>query len=136
VGLRQHALEQSGFTGTQKAGQDGDGNQTHGAPYKTGEELKTIIKTVAKVLGITSNDMVSQIVPDYISLDMKYFKFINRLICDVFHQQKGSGQDSHFVKIFNENDKRLGTDLIKVFPRYENFYKLCKEVYTRYDNRS
>jgi pyruvate-formate lyase-activating enzyme len=41
-----------------------------------------------------------------------------------------------FYSFFNENDKRLGTDLIKVFPRYENFYKLCKEVYTRYDNRS
>ena len=41
VRLCQHTLEQGGFTGTQKAGQDGDGNQTHGAPYKTGEELKT-----------------------------------------------------------------------------------------------
>ena len=39
--LCQHTLEQSGFAGTQKAGQDGDGNQTHGAPYKTKEELKT-----------------------------------------------------------------------------------------------
>ena len=41
VGFGEHALEQSSFAGTQKAGQDGDGNQTHGAPYKTGEELKT-----------------------------------------------------------------------------------------------
>lgn len=40
-----------------------------------------------------------------------------------------------FYSFFKENDKRLGTDLIKVFPRYEQFYKLCEEVYLKYDNR-
>jgi hypothetical protein len=38
-----------------------------------------------------------------------------------------------FYSFFSENDKRLGTDLIKTFPQYEEFYKLCKDVYDNYD---
>lgn len=38
-----------------------------------------------------------------------------------------------FYSFFTENDKRLGTNLIKTFPRYEGFYNLCKQVYETYD---
>lgn len=38
-----------------------------------------------------------------------------------------------FYSFFTENDKRLGTDLLKTFPRYEEFYHLCKQVYENYD---
>jgi organic radical activating enzyme len=38
-----------------------------------------------------------------------------------------------FYSFFTENDKRLGTDMIKLFPRYKEFYKLCKVVYECYD---
>lgn len=34
-----------------------------------------------------------------------------------------------FYVFFTENDKRLGTDLLKTFPEYKAFYKLCKETY-------
>jgi hypothetical protein len=38
-----------------------------------------------------------------------------------------------FYSFFTENDKRLGTDLLKTFPRYEEFYHRCKQVYENYD---
>ena len=38
-----------------------------------------------------------------------------------------------FYSFFSENDRRLGTNLIKTFPEYENFYNLCKQVYENYD---
>jgi len=38
-----------------------------------------------------------------------------------------------FYVFFTENDRRLGTDLLKVFPEYKDFYNLCKEVYENYD---
>ena len=38
-----------------------------------------------------------------------------------------------FYSFFTENDKRLGTDLLKTFPEYTNFYNLCKEVYENYN---
>jgi site-specific recombinase len=40
-----------------------------------------------------------------------------------------------FYAFFTENDKRLGTNLLEVFPEYTEFYNLCKEVYENYDKR-
>ena len=37
-----------------------------------------------------------------------------------------------FYSFFTENDKRLGTDLLKTFPEYTDFYNLCKQVYDNY----
>lgn len=38
-----------------------------------------------------------------------------------------------FYSFFKENDKRLGTDLLKTFPEYKDFYNQCKEVYDNYE---
>jgi organic radical activating enzyme len=40
-----------------------------------------------------------------------------------------------FYSFFTENDKRLGTDLLKTFPEYAEFYNLCKQIYENYDQR-
>ena len=34
-----------------------------------------------------------------------------------------------FYVFFTENDKRLGTNLLELFPEYTDFYQLCKETY-------
>jgi organic radical activating enzyme len=36
-----------------------------------------------------------------------------------------------FYVFFTENDKRLGTSLLKLFPEHTDFYQVCKEVYLR-----
>jgi len=44
-----------------------------------------------------------------------------------------------FYSFFSENDRRLGTNLLAVFPEYTDFYNLCKDVYEnfdKYDQRS
>lgn len=38
-----------------------------------------------------------------------------------------------FYSFFTENDKRLGTDLLKTFPEYTEFYNQCKEIYETYE---
>ena len=38
-----------------------------------------------------------------------------------------------FFSFFNENDNRLGTNLVELFPEYKDFYALCKQVYLNYD---
>jgi organic radical activating enzyme len=38
-----------------------------------------------------------------------------------------------FYSFFTENDKRLGTSLLKTFPEYTNFYYFCKNIYDNYD---
>ena len=38
-----------------------------------------------------------------------------------------------FYSFFTENDKRIGLNLLEVFPEYTDFYNQCKEVYKNYD---
>ena len=38
-----------------------------------------------------------------------------------------------FYSFFEENDKRVGLNLLEVFPEYEGFYNQCKEVYETYE---
>lgn len=38
-----------------------------------------------------------------------------------------------FFSFFNENDNRLGTNMLELFPEYTEFYKLCKQIYLTYD---
>lgn len=37
-----------------------------------------------------------------------------------------------FYVFFTENDRRLGTNLLELFPEYAEFYALCKKVYESY----
>ena len=38
-----------------------------------------------------------------------------------------------FYSFFTENDKRLGTNLLELFPEYTDFYNHCKQVYDSYE---
>lgn len=40
-----------------------------------------------------------------------------------------------FYVFFTENDRRLGTNLLEIFPEYTDFYYQCKEVYENYDRK-
>ncbi len=48
-------------------------------------------------------------------------------------QEKIRAGRRDFYVFFTENDKRLGTNLLKTFPEYTDFYSMCKEVYENYD---
>lgn len=38
-----------------------------------------------------------------------------------------------FYVFFTENDKRRGTNLLKTFPEYREFYEFCKQIFDNYD---
>ena len=48
-------------------------------------------------------------------------------------KQKIKQGQRDFYSFFKENDKRLGTDLLKTFPMYKDFYEYCKGIYETYD---
>jgi hypothetical protein len=50
---------------------------------------------------------------------------------DISEDKIRAGRRDFYV-FFTENDKRLGTDLLKTFPEYADFYQLCKETYENY----
>jgi hypothetical protein len=96
--------------------------------------------------------MINILTPDFIPYMDKTLKFIqdnpehfhaveyekfkrvtNYMKEHVISEDKIRAGRRDFYSFFSENDKRLGTDLIKTFPQYEEFYKLCKDVYDNYD---
>ena len=52
---------------------------------------------------------------------------------DISEDKIRAGRRDFYV-FFTENDKRIGTDLLKTFPEYAEFYALCKDIYENYDN--
>jgi hypothetical protein len=67
--------------------------------------------------------------------DVEYEKF--KRVTDYMRenpvsQEKITAGRRDFYSFFTENDKRLGTDLLKTFPEYQNFYYECKEIYENY----
>jgi organic radical activating enzyme len=70
--------------------------------------------------------------------DVEYEKMLR--VTDYMKENPVSKEKIHagrrdFYSFFKENDKRLGTDLLKTFPEYTEFYELCKQVYENYDKR-
>lgn len=67
--------------------------------------------------------------------DVEYEKF--KRVTDYMRenpvsQEKIQAGRRDFYSFFTENDKRLGTDLLKTFPEYTDFYHICKEIYENY----
>lgn len=67
--------------------------------------------------------------------DVEYEKF--KRVTDYMRenpvsQEKIQAGRRDFYSFFTENDKRLGTDLLKTFPEYTDFYHMCKEIYENY----
>ena len=51
---------------------------------------------------------------------------------DITEDKIRAGRRDFYV-FFTENDKRIGTDLLKTFPEYTEFYALCKDIYENYE---
>jgi hypothetical protein len=68
--------------------------------------------------------------------DLEYEKFLrvtDYMKAKTIPEEKIRAGRRDFYSFFTENDKRLGTDLLKTFPEYKEFYRLCKETYDNYD---
>jgi hypothetical protein len=70
--------------------------------------------------------------------DVEYEKMLR--VTDYMKENPVSKEKIHagrrdFYSFFTENDKRLGTDLLKTFPEYTEFYNLCKQIYENYNER-
>jgi hypothetical protein len=68
--------------------------------------------------------------------DVEYEKF--KRVTDYMKEnpvdeKKISQGQRDFYSFFTENDRRLGTNLLELFPEYTDFYKHCKQVYENYD---
>jgi hypothetical protein len=68
--------------------------------------------------------------------DLEYEKFLrvtDYMKAKTIPEEKIRAGRRDFYSFFTENDKRLGTDLLKTFPEYAEFYALCKNIFENYD---
>lgn len=67
--------------------------------------------------------------------DIEYEKFlrvVNYMKENPVSEEKIRQGRRDFYSFFTENDKRLGTNLLKTFPEYTEFFNYCKTIYENY----
>ncbi len=65
---------------------------------EAGVEIKLLLQTSAKILGVTAKQMVEQVVGDYYPIPLQYFLGLSAPICDVFLRIKKSDNDYQYIK--------------------------------------
>lgn len=69
-------------------------------------QLKPLIQSAAKALGITAKEMSSKVVPDYFPIPIVYFKSLKRSVCPVYSQDLDNPKKYNIrlesLKDFNE----------------------------------
>lgn len=68
--------------------------------------------------------------------ELEYEKFLR--VTNYMKENPVSAEKIHqgrrdFYSFFTENDRRLGTNLLEIFPEYSEFYYMCKDTYLNYD---
>lgn len=75
-------------------------------------DIKKLVQTAARILGVTAQDMVNKIVPDYVPMPIQYFIPEADVPCDVF-LRKVTNENTEFQKKFSANTE-VDPDLFNV----------------------
>jgi CheY-like chemotaxis protein len=67
-------------------------------------DIKTLIRTVAKVLEISAQDMADKTVPSYYPIPIKLFYNIQKVPCDTFLKVKKTMTESEYLEILAKGD--------------------------------
>ena len=67
-----------------------------------------MVKTVAKILGVTAKDMAEKIVPDFFPIPVKMVKSFKNAPCDIFYKVSKSHLDQEFLKIIEKEQNVEG----------------------------
>lgn len=75
--------------------------------------IKALLRTAAKLLGITAADMAAREVPEYFPISTKLFFNIKQSPCDVFYKVKKAGGEPEYLLILAKDSK--------VWPRIKKY---------------
>jgi len=62
----------------------------------------------------------------------KFKRVVDYMKSDTVSKKKIQQGRRDFYSFFTENDRRLGTNLLEIFPEYRDFYQLCKAEYEEF----
>lgn len=66
--------------------------------------VRALVRTVAKVLGITAKDMMESSVPDYYPVPTKLFYSMHRLPCQVYYRVRKNKTESDYILIGRKDE--------------------------------
>ncbi len=66
--------------------------------------VRALVRTVAKLLGITAKDMAESVVPDFYPIPVKLFYSMNKIPCQVFYRVKKNKTESDYIQIARKGD--------------------------------
>ncbi len=68
------------------------------------KDWENVVKSTAKILGINENVLANKVIPDYISVPVRYFLNLENVNCDVFIRIKKSPTEYQYVKRIHNSD--------------------------------
>jgi len=121
--LTQYLIENKLETSLIILGSDQAASNTFTIHIDNPNNWEKVITSAAKVLGINESVLAKKIVPDFISVPVKYFLNLENINCDVFIRIKKTPTEFQFVKRIHNGDS-FTTDSIKRYLEQglENFH--------------
>jgi hypothetical protein len=77
-------------------------------------DLKVLIQTVAKILGVTAKDMANKVVPDFYPIPINHLGNLNSAICDIYVRIKVSPYEYQYLKRLHQGDV-LSEDIYETY---------------------
>ena len=71
---------------------------------KDDKDWEEVIKSAARILGITTGVLPNTVLPDYIPIPTNYFLPLTKSCCDVYIRIKKGPEDFQFIKRIHAND--------------------------------
>ncbi|MBD66549.1 MAG: hypothetical protein CME62_15160 [Halobacteriovoraceae bacterium] len=76
-------------------------------------EIKALLKSMAKILGITAKDMAQRAVPEYFPVPINLLAQVDKTFCDVYFRNQKADFEYEYFKILEE-----GSDVTETIQKY------------------
>lgn len=87
---------------------------------KFDDEIKPLIKTAAKILGVTPKQMAGLKLPPYISIPNEIINYLMYFPCETFQAVKG--EEDKFVELFQDKEKTENEEVTSFLKENGHFY--------------
>ncbi len=95
----------------------------HTVAIDNDKDWEKVIQTSAKMLGISDAILTKRVVPDYVSVPVRYFVNLDSVNCDVFIRIKKSPTEFQYVKRIHNGDSFSKESILRYIDQgLESFY--------------
>ncbi len=102
---------------------------------KDDKDWEEVIKSAARILGITTGVLPNTVLPDYIPIPTNYFLPLTKSCCDVYIRIKKGPEDFQFIKRIHANDNFTREEIQKYVDQgLKSFYipKKYRDYFTNF----